>query len=98
MGISTLVSDDKKKLTFQVSGNMDFSIVRPLFGTANDYASDETTFIINFDKQTNVHDSGLGAILHLAEIKHESIRLENCPKEVSAKIENSSLKELVYIA
>ncbi len=97
MGISTVVSDDRKELTFQVSGNMDFSIVRSLFGTANDYASDDTTFIINFDNQTNVHDSGLGAIMHLAEIKHESIRLQNCPKDISAKIKSSSLNKLVCI-
>ncbi len=98
MGISTVVSEDKKELKFQVSGNMDFSIVRSLFGTANDYASEETKIIIDFDKQTNVHDSGLGAIMHLAEIKHESICLQNCPKDVSAKIKNSSLNKLVYIA
>ncbi len=97
MSISTQISDDKKELRFEVSGNMDFSIVRSLFGTASDYASEETTFIINFDTQTNIHDSGLGALLHLAEIEHRSIRLENCPDDISAKIKKTTLNELVYI-
>ncbi len=97
MSISTLVSKDKKELTFQVSGNMDFSIARTLFVAANDYASDETTFVIDFDKFTNVHDSGLGALIHLSEIEHRSIKLVNCPADLCGRIKRSSLNDLVKI-
>lgn len=98
MSISTLVSVDKKELTFQVSGNMDFSIVRTLFVAANDYASDETIFVIDFDRYTSVHDSGLGAILHLSEIEHRAIKLVNCPADLCGKIKRSRLSKLVNIA
>lgn len=98
MALKTDVSSDGSLVTFEVTGNVDFSIFSSLKKVAKEHISKDTHIVIDFANEAKLHDSGLGTLISLTRQSENCISLVNCTPEIISRISHSSYQARFRLA